>query len=161
MDDAEGKTDSTQVVDTIRYITPGGRVLYGGGGIMPDVEIVLDTTKNYYFYNRMVRNSIVVEYAIDYYNSHRVELEKFENMQQFGNKMVLKENVYSDLVSIAQQQKLKPSKEEIENSKDLIINTLKAELARLLFGEKAYFYIYLQEDEVFNKALQEMNKPLS
>ncbi len=161
MDDAEGKTDSTQVVDTTRYITPGGRVLYGGGGIMPDVEIVLDTTKNYYFYNRMVRNSIVVEYAIDYYNSHRVELEKFDNMQQFGNKMVLKENVYSDLVSIAQQQQLKPSKEEIENSKDLIINTLKAELARLLFGEKAYFYIYLQEDEVFNKALQEMNKPLS
>jgi carboxyl-terminal processing protease len=148
------KADSLRVQDTTKYVTPQGKVVYGGGGIMPDVEIPFDTNFNYYYYNRVIRNSILVEQAIDYYNQHRKQIDAYENMEAFAKDFKLQSSVYKNTIAIAKSQDIEAKKENIEKSKEMLLNTFKAELARLAFGEKAYFYVYLQEDDMYEKTVQ-------
>lgn len=153
------KSDSLIVQDTTKYITPQGKIVYGGGGIMPDVEIPFDTNFNYYFYNRVLRNSIIAEEAIDYYNQYRKKIDAFETMETFAKEFKLAPSVYKGIVNIAKSQDIEAKQENIKKSEQMLMNTFKAELARLAFGEKAYFYVYLQEDEMYEKTIELLNEP--
>ncbi len=148
------KSDSIPKSDTVKFVTPQGKVVYGGGGIMPDVEIPFDTNFNYYFYNRVIRNSILAEQAIDYYNQHRKQIDAFENMETFAKDFKLGSSVYKKLVATAKSQDIIAKEENIDRSEEMLLNTFNAELARLAFGEKAYFYVYLQEDEMYEKTVE-------
>lgn len=153
------KTDSLPVADTLKYVTPKGKVVYGGGGIMPDVEIPFDTNFNYYFYNKVIRNSILVEQAIDYYNRNRKQIDSYENMVLFARDFQVEPSIYKKIASVAKSQDIAAKSENIKKSEGMLMNTFKAELARLAFGEKAYFYVYLQEDEMYEKTVDLLKKP--
>lgn len=157
LDELNHQSDTTGNQDTIKYITPEGKILYGGGGIMPDVEISLDTNMNFYFYNRLIRNSIIVEYAIDYYNQNNTYLNSFANEEAFLKDFVFSDKVWLDILKIAEIQDIDAEEDNKRENKTLILNALKSEVARLLFGETAYYYIYLHEDEMYLKALEYIN----
>jgi carboxyl-terminal processing protease len=144
--------DSLEIEDSTKYITPKGKVVYGGGGIMPDIEIALDTTHNYYFYNKLTRNSIIVEYGIDYFNLHRRDLDKYTDKQSFSQSFEFSDQVWKDLLKMSEDQDIQADSENIKENKALILNALKSEIARLLFGDEAYYYVYLQEDEIYLRA---------
>ena len=147
IDDLNGKNDS--IADSLKFITPMGKVVYGGGGILPDIVIAIDTNTNYYFYNQLLRKSTVVEFAIDYFNINRKDFENYNSAADFYRRYTISHSVYNELIKKAQKQGVEPSIEEVKNSEELIMNSFEAELARLLFGDKAYYYVYLQKDEVF------------
>lgn len=159
LDDMNPKEDSLiEQQDTTKYITPKGKVVYGGGGIKPDVEIVLDTNFNYYFYNRLVRNSIIVEYGIDYYNRHSDLFETYSDLEDFTENYQPDTKVYTSIVKMAQDQEIKMKDDEITATGLLAINSFKAEIARLIYGEKAFYYVYLQEDDIYQKAVKHMQE---
>ena len=143
--------------DTTSYVTPKGKVVYGGGGIMPDMHIPIDTSFNYFFYNQLIRNSLISEYGIDYFNKHKRVLAKYEDMYEFSRQFQLDSETYPDLLQRAEILEIDFTPEEAEKGKGLVINMLKAELARLLFGEAAYFYVYLQEDDIYKHANEFLN----
>lgn len=153
-DNQNNKVEST---DTTKYITSGGKIVYGGGGIMPDLEIPLDTNQNYYFYNRLIRNSIIVEYGIDYYNKNAKDLLRYERMEDFAKDFTISESAWNDLLKIAVNQNIKADEENMEENKHIVLNALKSEIARLLFGDAAYYYVYLQEDDVYQHAVEFIN----
>lgn len=157
LDDFNGKPDTLEIPDTTEYITPKGKIVYGGGGIKPDLEIPLDTTLNYYFYNRLIRNSIIVEYGIDYFNQHYRELQIYQNMQEYSESFNLQEKVWNDLLQIAKDQDIETTPENIQSNKQLVLNALKSEIAKLLFGDTAYYYVYLQEDDIYQHAVEFIN----
>lgn len=157
LDDITLQEDSLKtLIDTTKYITSKGHVLYGGGGIMPDIEVPLDTNFNYYFYNRLARNSIIVEYGIDYFNQNPSVFDAFDGLQDFSATYNPEDRVYEQIIKMAKDQEIKMKDEEIKDNKTLVLNTFKAEIARLLFGEKAYFYVYLQKDDIYQKAVEHM-----
>lgn len=143
--------------DTTSYVTPKGKVVYGGGGIMPDMNIPIDTNFNYYFYNQLIRNSLISEFGIDYYNKHKIVLNQYEDMYEFSKNYQLSSETYSELLQKAKLLEIEFKQEEALKSKDLVMNLLKAELGRLLFGDAAYFYVYLQEDDIYNHAIEFLN----
>lgn len=157
MEDLKGESDTIEPQDTTQYITPKGKIVYGGGGIKPDLEIPLDTTLNYYFYNRLIRNSIVVEYGIDYFNQHYRELQQFQNVEEYSKNFNLPEKAWNNILQIAKDQEIESDTKNIESNKALIINALKSEIARLLFGDTAYYYVYLQEDDIYQHAIEFIN----
>jgi len=157
MEDLKGETDTIEPQDTTKYITPKGKIVYGGGGIKPDLEIPLDTTLNYYFYNRLIRNSIVVEYGIDYFNQHYRELQRFQNVEEFSKGFNLSEKAWNDILQIAKNQEIESSPENIKSNKALILNALKSEISRLLFGDTAYYYVFLQDDDIYQHAVEFIN----
>ncbi|NOR88345.1 MAG: PDZ domain-containing protein [Bacteroidales bacterium] len=158
LDDLSSKNDSIQELDSLMFTTPKGKVVYGGGGIMPDVSIPLDTTFNFYFYNRLIRSSVIVEYAIDYYNHHHKELNLFTDSKDFYKNHQLSSSIYTEIVKKAKQQDIETSAEEIVKNKEIISNIFKAELARLLFKDEGYYFVYLQKDEVYGRALELVNE---
>ncbi len=149
MDDLNKKSDS--IADSLKFTTPQGKIVYGGGGILPDVVIALDTSMNYYFYNQLLRKSTLIEYAIDYFNQNKSSFSHYSDIPDFYHNYSLAPSTYAHLVEKAKQQGIKPTKKEIANSQAIIINALEAELARLLFGDEAYYFVYLQEDDVFKE----------
>lgn len=157
LEDINPHGDTLESSDTTKYVTPGGKIVYGGGGIKPDLEIPLDTNVNYYFYNRLIRKSIIAEYGIDYYNEHTKELEKFGSMQEFADHFVLAPAVWNEVLEIAKKQEIDAKQENIEENKQLILNSLKSEIARLMFGDVAFYYVYLQEDEIYQHAVEFVN----
>lgn len=159
--DVDGMKTDNIIMDTTKYVTPEGKIVYGGGGIMPDVEIPFDTNINYYFYNRIIRKSIIVESAIDFYNQHRKTLESFKDMEDFHQRYQLDSEVYDRIVETAKIQEITANPEVIEETEELVLNTFKAELARLIFGEKAYFYVYLQEDEMYEKTVELLSQDIN
>jgi len=160
IDDLTAKTDSAFILDSLKFITPEGKIVYGGGGIFPDIALALDTSINYYFYNQLIRKSIIVEYTIDYYNQHQQELQQYSNLKDFSQNFSAGENIYQDLITKAQLFGVEASAQNKKNSKDLVLNNFYSELGRLLYGDEAYFYLYLQDDRTFLKALDVIKEEL-
>jgi len=157
IDDMNPQNDSlSQPKDSTEYITPKGKILYGGGGIMPDFEISLDTSFNYYLYNRLLRNSIIVEYGIDYYNQHPEIFDVYVDLEEFAQKYQPEHQIYQQIIQAGKDQDLKITDKEIRDNKSLVLTTFKSEIARLIYGEKAYYYVYLQEDKIYKEAVLKM-----
>jgi carboxyl-terminal processing protease len=83
--------DSIHLKDTTRYYTDNGRVVYGGGGIMPDIFIGRDTTLNTPWYNRVVNRAFTYQFAYQYTDRHRKQLSKQKNWQDL-EKYLKKQN---------------------------------------------------------------------
>ncbi|MBN2237977.1 MAG: peptidase S41, partial [Bacteroidales bacterium] len=145
--------DSTQLIDSLKFQTLKGRTVYGGGGIWPDVFIPADTSINFYFYNRLLNQSIIYQYAFDYVDNNRKALSKYESVDEFIAHFDKENTLYETFLQTKTLQALKPTKEDISDTKPFIMNLLKAEIARNLF-EDGFYPVYLQNDQYIAKALE-------
>jgi hypothetical protein len=121
---------------------------------MPDVKIPLDTTVSYYLFNQMIRKSTLVEFAIDYYLTHQPDLKSFTDMNDLAQRFVPNALVYESLIAKAKQQDVKMTDEDVLTSKHIIMTAFKAELAKLLFGDQAYYYIDAQDDKTIEASIE-------
>lgn len=136
--------DSIKVVDSLKFTTPKGKVVYGGGGIIPDVFVAIDTTSymsNFYF------NS-VNNYAFDYVDANRKNLEKW-TVDSFVSDFDTDETIFKDYLSSI-KDKAKPS----FRTKKSLKRYLKASIANVLFGDVGFYRIIHQEDKMLQKVLE-------
>ena len=140
--------DSIKVNDTLKYITPKGKIVYGGGGIIPDVFVAIDTTL---YFNR-VHNRKLNDFVFDYLDNHRDDfrdlkfnsfLEKFDNNDQIFNKYL--ESIPAEYREM-----------EIGETKNVKMY-LKALFAQQIFDINAYYKIINENDKIINK-VKELNK---
>ncbi len=144
--------DSTSINDSLKYKTLKGRTVYGGGGIWPDHFILADTNINFTFYNHLLNQSLIYQFAFDYVDKHREKLSKYTNVTSFKNGFKLTNAFYQKFLQSENIHKLKPTKKEIESSKPYILTLLKAEIARNLF-EDGFYPIYIENDRFVKAAL--------
>lgn len=136
--------DSIKVNDSLKFVTPKGKVVYGGGGIVPDVFVGIDTTS---FLNR-AHYAAMNQFAFDYIDTHRNEFkgltyDTFFNTFDQDHKIL---NRYIDHVR---------DQYHVEVTKtDLVAYYLKALFARYLFDENAFYELINQHDEMMNKIEQ-------
>ena len=136
--------DSIQVIDSLKFKTPKGKIVYGGGGIIPDVFVAIDTSftlTNYSFYS-------MNNFAFDYVDNNRKELEKW-NIDTFIQSFDKDETVYNAFL-IAIKMSNKPSSKEKESMKYY----LNASIANLLFGDLGFYRIMQKEDKMLLKVLE-------
>jgi carboxyl-terminal processing protease len=136
--------DSIQVIDSLKFKTPKGKIVYGGGGIIPDVFVAIDTSftlTNYSFYS-------MNNFAFDYVDNNRKELEKW-NINTFIQSFDKDETVYNAFL-IAIKTSNKPSSEEKKSMK----HYLNASIANLLFGDLGFYRIMQKEDKMLLKVLE-------
>lgn len=145
--------DSIHFNDSLKYTTHNGRTVYGGGGIMPDYFIPLDTTQNSHYLNELYSTTAIYEYAFKYAEKHKKELEDggFDN---YYTKFNVTDNMLNDLVKLGQQKKLKPDYEELRLKKQLFQVHVKAQIARKVWGNDGLFPIMNETNEIFQQALK-------
>jgi len=145
--------DSIHFPDSLKYLTLlKKRIVYGGGGIMPDVFIPLDTSMNFKLTNQLVRKNIYNMFAIDKMSNIRSQLLKnYPNKEIFREKYVITDNLFNDFLNYAKNNDIEIDSTELEKSKNFIQTVLKASIARYLYGISGYYYnIYDIDNELKN-----------
>lgn len=151
--------DSIHFPDSLKYQTmTEGRTVYGGGGIMPDVFVPIDTTYYSDFHRNLVSKGLVYRVAMNYLDQHREELtKKYKKINVYKEKFEVTESQLNDLLRLAKENNIAFKEEEYKRSLPLITLQIKALIARDLFDMKDYFMIINEVNQSYQEALKVIN----
>ncbi|HBE54969.1 MAG TPA: peptidase S41, partial [Prevotellaceae bacterium] len=149
--------DSIHFPDSLRYQTlRKKRTVYGGGGIMPDYFVPLDTTKYSRCYRELSAKSLIINASLKHIDQNRKPLRKsYPTFAQFRDKYQVPQALVDSIMARGERQDIKP-KDDAERAKteDNIRRILKALVARDLWDMSEYFCIIYEDDEVVRKAVE-------
>lgn len=136
------------------------RVVYGGGGIMPDVFVPVDTTMNTAYYRDMMAKGVFNTFVIKYIDENREKLlTKYPKEEDFHTKFVVDDAIIADIVKAAETEGIKPDEEQLAKSLPVVKGVIKGLLARDLYENGVYMRAVNHLDPIFNEALKIINDP--
>ena len=145
------KPDSTVFVDSLKYKTPKGKIVYGGGGIMPDIFVPYDSTGDSWYYRELRFSSAFSAFAFDFLYGKR---SKFKDLKSFDKDFTITPELLDRFVRFAEKEmKVKRDPAALAHSKKLISQSLKAEIARQIWLEEGFYRVVNRFDKEVIKAL--------
>jgi carboxyl-terminal processing protease len=131
------------------------RTVFGGGGIMPDIFIPLDTSIHYAYINRLRRNNIIYNYTLDYIDHNREQLKtKYPQFKDFNTKFTVPDDIIAGIVENGIKEGIEKDAESLEFSRDDMKKEVKSLLARDLYERDDFYKVILKDDEAILKALE-------
>ncbi|MBX2942236.1 MAG: S41 family peptidase [Cyclobacteriaceae bacterium] len=149
--------DSIKFNDSLKYQTRSGRTVYGGGGIMPDYFVPLDTTLNSIYLNALFNSNSFQEYAFNYALENKAKLEKM-GFKEFYHDFKVNNAMYSDLVNVGKRNGVDPNWNDLNKNKEVFETFLKANIARRIWGSESFYPIFNETNEILQQALQLFDK---
>jgi carboxyl-terminal processing protease len=148
--------DKIQFPDSLRYSTLiNSRSVFGGGGIMPDVFIPLDTTNYTEFYRDIVRKGTFNMFVLNYMDQNREQLKAaYPGFPKFRNSFEMTTDIFNQLIEYAKKDGIEPTSDELDKSRELISVQIKGLIARDLWDTSEYFEIVNESDETFKTAVK-------
>ena len=153
--------DSIHFDDSLKYYTlRKHRTVYGGGGVMPDVFVPLDTTKYTRFHRQLAAKGIVMNANLKYVDSHRKQLKnRYEAFDKYLSDFEIPQSVVNEIIAEGKKQKIEP-KDAAELSRTLpyLKTQLKALVARDLWDMSEYFQVINEQNDIVLRAIEEMER---
>ncbi len=150
--------DSIHFPDSLRYSTKSGRTVYGGGGVMSDIFIPLDSTRFNDTYTALIRKGVINGFVNNYLDENRTVLKStYANFSEFNAGFQLQESDFATFMKSAEDEEVEISEEIIAPNKEFIILQLKALISRNLFETGDYFEVLSPMDAEIQKALEVIN----
>lgn len=147
--------DSIHFADSLRFVTPKGKVVYGGGGIMPDVFIPLDTTDMTRYYIEVTGRNILYRYTMQYADNHREALNKVQTMDELTALLDSDKNLFDDFVRYAATQGVRPNYRDIARSRKVMEAQLRAYIGRNTpLEDDGFYYNIFPIDNVVNRSIE-------
>ena len=147
--------DSIEFNDSLKFITPKGKIVYGGGGIMPDIFIPLDTNSYHPAISEAIRKDLIRQFAFNYTNKYRAELEGQE-LSNFIKFFELNTNDLKSLETYFKSSNVVLSIFELSKTdKNILTTQLKAYIARNIWNDDGFFPILHTIDNTFQKAIMQ------
>lgn len=150
-------SDSIKFADTLKFKTPGGKTVYGGGGIMPDVFIAIDTTLNSEYFSNLLRLALISQFAYNYVDESRALLSKFSDLKSFRQHFSITDDLLESFIAFADKNGVKKDSAGIQASETQISTYLIASIARQLFGNEGFYPVLAEVDSAFLKAVEILN----
>ena len=148
--------DSIHFDESLKFTTPGGRTVYGGGGIMPDIFIPMDTVGITRYYTKVWDSNTLYRYTLRYADRHREALDKVTTLEELDS-LLSADDLLSDFVSYAEQQGIATNRHELNISRDIILAQLRAYIGRNALGDDSGFYYNIYPvDKVMRRAVEEL-----
>ena len=146
--------DSIHFVDSLKRVTPGGKVVYGGGGIMPDVFVPIDTTGVSKYFLEVAGRNILYRYTIEYSDRHRDALNAVRSVDELQALLDSDTSLFDDFIRYAARQGVAPRYGDIALSRQLMEAQLRAYIGRNTPLEDNGFYANIYPvDNVIMRAL--------
>lgn len=145
--------DSIKFNDSLKYETLSGRAVYGGGGIMPDYFVPLDTSANSTYLNKLFISNSIQEFTFKYVNDNKTKLEAMDYKDYFNNFKVSKQ-MRDELASIGKGNGVKPDFNDMEKNQDLFDLHIRAQIARQIWDNEGFYPIFNQTNEVLQQAVK-------
>ena len=149
--------DSIHFADSLKFYTlHEHRTVYGGGGIMPDYFVPLDTTKYTRFHRKISAKNLIINANLRYVDQHRKELKKrYPTFESFNNQFEVPQSLVDDILAEAKKQSIEPKDDdELRRTVPYLRTQLKALIARDIWEMNEYFQIINQYNDIVQKALQ-------
>jgi len=148
--------DSIKFPDSLKYQTlVNKRTVYGGGGIMPDIFVPLDTSFTSEFYTKIQSKGLQNQFVLTYLEKYREELKKqYPNAKSFKDNFIVSNELFNEFLSFAENENIKAEEEHLKRSRKVIEMQIKALLARNLFNESLSAQIFNENNEAYLKALE-------
>lgn len=151
--------DSIHFADSLKRITPKGKVVYGGGGIMPDLFIPADTTDVTPYFIEVSGRNILYRYTIEYADRHRDALNAVTTLDELHALLDTDHTLFEDFVRYAARQGVAPKRRDIARSRKLMEAQLRAYIGRNTPLEENAFYDQIHTiDPVTTRAIEELTK---
>ncbi|MDE6861870.1 MAG: S41 family peptidase, partial [Alistipes sp.] len=149
--------DSIRFADSLRFTTPAGRTVYGGGGIMPDIFIPMDTTGITRYYTEVWGRNILYRYTLDFCDRHRERINSVRSIDDL-NRLLAGSNLMSDFIAYARARGVEPDYRDIAASHKLIEAQIRAYIGRNTPLEDNGFYANIYPiDNVIKSAVEELS----
>ncbi len=149
--------DSIELQDSLKFYTSKGKVVYGGGGIMPDVFIPLDTTTD--FQNLAKVRSFVREFIYDYLSNNSGQFKQYKAMDDFVKNYSVPESLYQNFISIARGKKMDVKDEDLAKLEPEVKTFLKAYIAHQLWKNDGFYSVINSIDNTFLKTIEIVKNP--
>ena len=151
--------DSIKMNDSLAFKTAGGRTVYGGGGIMPDIFVPSDTTGYTSYYEQLYLSNALDHFILDYSNNHQDTLKQFSDYKALyeylkGQPLIEELADYAALKGVRKRPTL------MAISKDLIEEQMHALIVRNFFSYDGYYPIILKDDPMMLKAIEVIKKDI-
>lgn len=148
--------DSIVFSDSLKFKTLlNGRDVYGGGGVMPDIFIPVDTSMHYPYMNRLRRNNIVNNFALEYVDKNREQIKsKYPDFKNFDSKFEVSEEMIVEIVEIGAKEGIEKNDESLAFIKSDLKREVKALLARDLYSRDDFYKVYYKDDKAIIEALK-------
>jgi len=152
-------SDSIQFPDSLKYSTLlSGRTVYGGGGIMPDIFMPVDTTFATKLYTDLIRKGVFNRFTVDYVMKNRELISnEYSDFENFYKKFEVTDEMISDFRSLAEEEGVEWNDEQFQRSEPMIKLQLKALIARNEWSQSEYYRVVMNEDKVIKKAVEILN----
>ncbi len=147
--------DSIHFPDSLKYKTDGGRTVYGGGGIMPDLFIPVDTAYNSKLYTNLVRKGALNRFTTDYGLKHREAIKtQYGSFDNFNKDFTVSEDLVNGLKKAAEEAKVEWNEEQFKHSEKFLLLQVKALIARNVWDTQQYYQVMSFVDPGIQKALE-------
>ena len=151
--------DSIQFPDSLKYSTLlSKRTVYGGGGIMPDIFMPVDTTFSTKLYTDLIRKGVFNRFTVDYVMNNRNEiLREYSDFDKFNKDFEITDAILLDFKELAEKEGVKWNEEQFKRSEPMIKLQLKALIARNEWDMEKYYQVVMKEDKMIGKAVEVLN----
>jgi carboxyl-terminal processing protease len=145
--------DSIKFNDSLKYQTTNGRTVYGGGGIMPDYFVPLDTTQNSVYFNRLFNANVPREYAFKYAQNNKERLETM-GFDKYFAEFDITDQMLNQIVDLGNREGVKPMYNDLQLHKKVFQNYVKAEIARRIWGNDGFYPVINESNEILQQAVK-------
>jgi len=149
--------DSIHLAKSHKYKTFGGRTVYGGGGIMPDIFVPRDTSEYTPYLNKIINYGYIYQFAFQYADKNRDKLKANKTWQKM-DKYLDTQNLLADFVRFAATKGVAENERQINISKRLLLSQLKAYISRNSIGDSGFYPLLYKDDKTVKVALEQINK---
>lgn len=151
--------DSIHVADSLRYNTlKSGRIIYGGGGVIPDVFVPIDTTDYSKYYADLSAKGVLIQYTLGYVDKNRDELKKkYADVATFDKNFAVSNEMIQELIALGEKEGVKYDEEQFNTSKSLLELLVKSLIARDVFDQEAFTIIYNKNNDLLKEGLRVIN----
>ncbi len=152
--------DSTHFNDSLKFVTPAGKIVYGGGGIMPDVFVAIEEDERLSYYNKLFQKGLMYRFAFEYTDDNRPMFKQYASFSEFNQNFSIEPSIMKEFLNFATENEVEDDKEGLDYAKEKIEVLIKAYIGRNLYDDKGFYPILLPSDSVFIKALDLIENPV-
>ena len=149
--------DSIKQNDSLIYKTPKGKILYGGGGITPDIFVPLDTTDFSGFFTEVANRAFIYRFAFDFSDKNRKTFKNYRSWTEL-DKYLENYPLYNDFLKYCNKNGITTDEFDVDKSKTIILTQLKAYIIRNIFDDKGFYPVALRVDKTYNTAILFLEK---
>lgn len=148
--------DSITFPDSLKYKTTKGRTVYGGGGIMPDIFVPLDTSYNLVAMGRV--QAFIPQFVYTYYANHQADFQGYQKSAYFKDHFNITDELFDGFIAYAEGEGMEVEPAQIAELDSRIRTMLKAHFARQLWKEEGFYPVINSIDPTFNRTYKELTK---